>query len=130
MVQYIYNSYGLLLFSHSVAILCTSLAPDVNGVIIFAPDSTEPFDFQTTATYGCNEGFFLLGNANYDTRWCDGDGLSTSGVWNSTAPSCSGETSFIPYYYREKFNEYSPLCFLIWSLGHGYYINDVASTAY
>ncbi|XP_064387965.1 uncharacterized protein LOC135336171 isoform X3 [Halichondria panicea] len=72
------------------AILCTSLAPDINGVIIFAPDNTEPFDFQTTATYGCNEGFFLLGNANYDTRWCDGDGLSTSGVWNSTAPSCSG----------------------------------------
>ncbi len=85
----------LMLFSHSIAIVCTTLAPDVNGVIIFTPDNTEPFDFQTTATYGCNEGFFLLGNANYDTRWCGGDGLSTSGVWNNTVPSCPGEILFL-----------------------------------
>ena len=69
------------------AIVCSSLNLDVNGFIEYTPDSVEPFDFLTTATYYCNEGFFLEGN---NISECREGGASITGEWTGSAPSCSG----------------------------------------
>ena len=59
----------------------------MNGDITYSPDSMSPFDYGTTATHSCNEGFFVNGN---QVRICSGDGLSTFGSWDASAPLCSG----------------------------------------
>ena len=60
----------------------------VNGMIVYSSgDTTPPFDFGTTATYQCNGGYSL---ASGDIeRSCTGDGRSTVGEWDGTAPQCS-----------------------------------------
>ncbi|XP_064384964.1 uncharacterized protein LOC135333878 isoform X2 [Halichondria panicea] len=68
------------------SITCTSLSPITNGRISYSPDATSPFDIETVATYSCIDGFFLSGS---DTRTCEGDGASFSGMWSGTAPICS-----------------------------------------
>ena len=60
----------------------------MNGLISYASDMNEPFDFGTTATYTCNPGSYLNGS---DTRTCDGDGLTTVGTWTGTTPNCGGK---------------------------------------
>ena len=70
------------------SITCTSLSPITNGRISYSPDATSPFDIETVATYSCIDGFFLSGS---DTRTCEGDGASFSGMWSGTAPICSGK---------------------------------------
>ncbi len=45
-----------------------------------------PYGYGTTASYFCNEGFFLEGN---EMRTCGGD--VTIGSWDGTNPVCSGE---------------------------------------
>ncbi len=59
----------------------------MNGMIEFDVDTTAPFDFGTTATYSCNDGFFLEGNT---VRNCEGDGSRRTGLWDGTAPVCTG----------------------------------------
>ncbi len=68
-------------------ITCATLDPIADGVITYNPDTTDPFDFGTNATYSCNEWFFLEGN---DISTCDGDGTSVNGEWDVTAPQCTG----------------------------------------
>ena len=65
------------------AITCTGLSAPANGMVVFS--SGMPYGFGTVATYSCNSGSTLNGDA---TRTCGGDGLSTSGTWNGTAPTC------------------------------------------
>ncbi len=56
-------------------------------MITYSPDSNALFDFGTTATHTCNDGFFREGSS---TRTCGGDGSSVSGVWGGAAPMCAG----------------------------------------
>ncbi len=49
--------------------------------------TTPPFDYGTTATYQCNDGYNL---ANGDIeRTCTGNGTTSVGQWSGTAPHCS-----------------------------------------
>ena len=69
------------------AIICASLSSINNGAITYSPDISSPFNYGTTATHTCNEGFFLVGDS---TQTCDGDGSGVNGVWSGSAPVCSG----------------------------------------
>lgn len=71
----------------NTAVVCSSLALPSNGFITYAIDTTSPFDYQTTATYGCNPGFGL---SNEDrVRTCVSSATGP-GEWNGTAPACEG----------------------------------------
>ena len=50
-------------------------------------DGMAPYDHGATATYSCNEGYYLNG---VSTRTC-GDGTGTMGSWSGSAPSCDGK---------------------------------------
>ena len=57
-------------------------------MITYATDTTDPFDYQTTATYSCDFGFRLSGG---DTvRSC-----VALEEWNGTAPICEGAKATI-----------------------------------
>ena len=71
----------------AVAIICSTLDAILNGAIVYSPDTTDPFDYETNATYSCNEGFYLEGKS---FRTCFGDGSSVSGMWNGITPVCTG----------------------------------------
>ncbi len=73
-------------FISHTAITCTSLSPISNGVLAYGPDSTDPFNFGTIASYTCDDGFYLTSGS--DVRTCGGDGLNTIGSWNGAAPVC------------------------------------------
>ncbi len=70
------------------AITCSTLAPPMNGMIIYATDTTAPFDYQTTATYSCDAGYGL--SVGDTVRTCSGS-LEGDGYWTGTAPICRGE---------------------------------------
>ena len=59
-------------------------------MIVYSSDTTESYDYGTTATYQCDSGYELSGG---DTmRTCTGDGSSPVGQWNGTGSiSCTGE---------------------------------------
>ena len=85
----------------------------MNGAINYGPDTSEPFDFRTRATYSCSEGFYLPVGGNAE-RICEGDGSSTSGVWSGTAPPiCLG---IFNYLYTKWFMYYTleTLSMLLW----------------
>ncbi len=64
-----------------------------NGMIIYSSGSTTPpFDYGTTATYQCNNGYSLASGDR--VRTCTSNGTSSVGQWSGTAPVCSG-TVFI-----------------------------------
>lgn len=44
---------------HNVAVMCASLDNFANGIITYANDTTPDYDFATTATYTCNDGYRL-----------------------------------------------------------------------
>ena len=78
---------NLICSNFTVAITCSTLDAIPNGAIVYSPDTIDPFDFETNATYSCNEGFYLEGES---IRTCIGDGSSVSGVWNGITPVCTG----------------------------------------
>ena len=61
-----------------------------NGMIVYSSGgTTPPFDYGTTATYQCNDGYSLASGDS--VRTCStGDGMSSVGQWSGTAPVCSG----------------------------------------
>ncbi len=69
----------------STAITCTSLIAPDNGFITYAPDTSEPFEFRTTARYGCNNGFGL---SRGDTVRTCGAANQGGEQWSGTAPTC------------------------------------------
>ncbi len=75
-----------------IGIVCSALTTPVNhGQISYSPDTTNPFDVGTVATYSCitNFGFGLTGDP---TRTCvDGDRLTTAGMWDGVAPTCDSK---------------------------------------
>ena len=54
----------------------------MNGMV----DTSSGTTFMNTATYTCDPGYTVMGNA---TRTCISTGPST-GAWSSTAPICEG----------------------------------------
>ncbi len=78
--------HSALLFT---AITCTSLIAPSNGDIDFVTDTTEPFDYQTTATYSCTTGYKLLLTAGDRVRICIGSNAGP-GEWSGAAPNCEG----------------------------------------
>ena len=71
---------------------CSSLASLLNGDIAYAPDTTAPFDPETTATYRCNNGFGLSGGDR--VRTCSSAPLG-GGVWSGIALTCDGEKTML-----------------------------------
>ena len=51
-------------------------------------DGMPPYDYSATATYSCDEGFYLNGAS---TRTC-GDGTGKIGSWSGSEPSCDRES--------------------------------------
>ena len=74
--------------------MCTSLTSPSNGLISYGPDTTSPFNYQTTATYSCNAGYGLSGGDR--TRQCVSFG-SGDGGWSGTAPTCEGICNTLNY---------------------------------
>ena len=66
------------------AIECPALTDPTKGGIVYASDTSAPYDFGTTATYSCNLGYSLVGD---EVRTCGGDG-SSMGAWDLSEPSC------------------------------------------
>lgn len=91
LAKFIVSRYSFNLIS---AITCPLLTlPDhSSGSIDYSPDVRAPYDFGTRATYhiNCNESFERAQERGDDVRTCVGDGRSSSGEWNGTAPICSG----------------------------------------
>ncbi len=72
---------------HISAVLCDALSPPANAILIYGPDTAEPYDFGTVATHECIDGFDLVGDA---MRTCVSDRSGTiTGIWNNPAPVCS-----------------------------------------
>ena len=57
--------------------MCAILTDLTDGTIVYGSDTTDPFDFGTTATHSCNMGFSLVG---VSLRTCGGNGSSINGV--------------------------------------------------
>ena len=78
-----------------------------NGAMVYASDTTAPYDFGTTATHSCNSGYSLVG---VEVRTCGGDGSSVTGGWDSREPTCERTlailTSSTPLllYYNYSYN--------------------------
>ncbi|XP_064395003.1 uncharacterized protein LOC135342233 isoform X1 [Halichondria panicea] len=73
------------------SITCPPLSNLTNGSLSYSnvPDQNNSYAFNVTATYRCNSGFALVGNK---TRNCSGDGSSTTGSFDASAPTCKAIT--------------------------------------
>ncbi len=72
-------------------IQCTPLSlPDIpNGMIEYGPDMTPNYMLGTTATYICNDGFFLDISVGNEVRTCvDDNGLDNLGEFTGSQPTC------------------------------------------
>ncbi len=69
--------------------MCPAISAPPNGGISFNPGNSEPFDYDTMATYTCEAGFGL--NRGDPLRICSGDGSSIDGTWTGNMPSCDRE---------------------------------------
>ncbi len=71
----------------TVGITCRALDSLENGTIGYSSlVTTEPFSYETTATYRCDPGYNITRGNN--VRTCTGDGSTPSGQWNGAAPQC------------------------------------------
>jgi len=61
---------------------CSSLEAPENGAVAYSPAGGPLYDVDTVATFTCNMGYMVTGDA---TRVC------TSGtVWSGSSPTCQG----------------------------------------
>ncbi len=70
-----------------LGVMCTSLPAPDNGEIQYSPDTTAPFDYETIATYSCNDGF---GPVGVTERLCGGDDPN-AGEWSGNGATCDGK---------------------------------------
>ena len=96
--NYVFNNavyqHNILLWKvqyvlYSTGITCTPLSsPNYTEPIVYSsgPNPTN-YDYATTATYTCIEGFSM--NAGDEIRTCGGDGSSINGTWGGIEPTCS-----------------------------------------
>lgn len=80
-------------FSLLTEITCSALSAIENGIIIYSNDTTTPYVLGTQATYGCDEGYELDGGNK--RRVCIRRNSTSTGYWNGTAPSCSGNNYIV-----------------------------------
>ncbi len=60
-----------------------------NGMIVYATDTTPDFDLTTTATYNCDNGYFLdLSNGDRVRTCVDNNDNDADGVFTGQAPEC------------------------------------------
>ncbi len=77
---------AILLFA---GIQCVPLPDIPNGMIEYGPDTTANYMLGTTATYICNDGFFLDVSVGNEVRTCvEDDGLDDLGVFTGSQPTC------------------------------------------
>ena len=69
------------------AVTCDALPNPTSGNIQYSTGTDAPFDYLTTATYCCVEGYGLSGVDTIRTCISSPDG---PGVWNGIAPTCEG----------------------------------------
>ena len=78
--------------AHYTVITCPSLLPDNShtSIIYLHDNTTPPFPYGTRANYtiDCPEGMERDGED--DVRTCIRNGSSAVGIWNGTAPTCTG----------------------------------------
>ena len=61
-----------------------------NGFINYSPDMIAPYNFQTTATYSCNNGYGLSGGTGTPTICVDA--IIGSGEWVGDRYTCERES--------------------------------------
>ncbi len=71
-----------------IAVICDPLSNPTNGLITYSPDTTPPYEFETMASYRCNEGFGLT--VGDTTRICV-NSVTVSEQWSGIEPECAGE---------------------------------------
>ena len=77
---------AILLFA---GIQCVPLPDIPSGIIEYGPDTSANYMLGTTATYICNNGFFLDVSVGNEVRTCvDDDGLDDLGVFTGSQPTC------------------------------------------
>ncbi len=76
------------LLNIATEITCSALPDIENGVIAYSSDTTEPYDYGTTATYECDTGYELTSGDKKSN--CTKSGVNSEGIWNGTIPTCSG----------------------------------------
>ncbi len=70
-------------------IQCTPLSGIPMGRIEYGPDMTPNYMLGTTATYICNDGFFLDLSVGNEVRTCEDDnGLDDLGEFTGSQPTC------------------------------------------
>ncbi len=70
-----------------LGITCPTPPNIVNGTIGYSPlGTTEVFKYGRTATYQCNPGYIITSVDR--VRTCTGDGSTSIGQWDGTAPQC------------------------------------------
>ncbi len=76
-------------FSDFTVIICPALAEVSNSELSYAiPDSSGEFVYSTVASFVCLDGYYLVGSG---TRTCTGNGLTITGTWTGSNPSCKGK---------------------------------------
>ncbi len=71
-------------FPVATSTVCSDLSAPTNGESIsYNAGTMNNRPVNTVATYTCNDGYVLMGDA---TRTCQSDG-----DWSSTAPTCAGK---------------------------------------
>ena len=76
------------------AVRCPDLQSPGNGSIAITAGSYSQFGLGAVANYSCNPGFTLVGRMIRGCRLSSG-GEESTGVWNTTKPSCRGKHAYI-----------------------------------
>ena len=79
----------------STAIHCMSLGQIENGLTLYSPDRTEPYDYGTVASHHCNDGFYAVGETK---QYCRNNFTGVFGDWNGSYPACTREYFIIAYF--------------------------------
>ncbi len=67
-----------------------------NGMIVYFADMSPDFELTTTATYSCDDGYFLDLSVGDRVRTCiDDDDNDADGVFTGQAPSCVRKCIYI-----------------------------------
>ncbi len=72
--------------SYFTVIICPALADVSNSELSY--DSSGEFVHSTVASFVCLDGYYLVGSG---TRTCTGNGLTITGTWTGSNPSCEGK---------------------------------------
>ncbi len=63
-----------------------SLRQIENGLTMYSPDRTEPYEYGTMATHHCNDGFYAVGETR---QYCRYNSTGVIGDWDGSYPVCT-----------------------------------------